>query len=156
MDFCNLYLQEILKLEAPKNSTCHGCESVEGVICYLSCFGGNMSCVPCALAEHQLLPFHKLERWNGKYFEQVTLHQLDFVLHLGHDGMPCYSQALHVDEAVNGEDLDIVDEKDLEKAVDEENWQYTDNKVLKVVHVMGVHLLEVKWCQYHEAPDKHL
>ncbi|KAK0492860.1 hypothetical protein EDD18DRAFT_1108471 [Armillaria luteobubalina] len=41
---------------------------------------------------HRHLPFHRIEKWNGHYFEKVTLRSLGYVFYLGHDGHPCPNQ----------------------------------------------------------------
>jgi hypothetical protein len=41
------------------------------------------------LETHLHLPFHKVNKWNGKFFEKTSLHALGYVIHLGHAGHSC-------------------------------------------------------------------
>ncbi|KAF8258333.1 hypothetical protein EI94DRAFT_1622902, partial [Lactarius quietus] len=38
---------------------------------------------------HQQLPFHRVQRWTGKYFIPSWLCEVRISLHLGHFGDPC-------------------------------------------------------------------
>ena len=73
------------------------------------CFGVELLCQRCCLAAHRRLPLHKikvnlftvliyalvltgnrLQKWNGKFFERVTLKQLGLAVQIGHEDMHCY------------------------------------------------------------------
>ncbi|KAG2130737.1 hypothetical protein DEU56DRAFT_740573 [Suillus clintonianus] len=58
-------------------------------------------CRPCLLKSHQSLPFHKIQFWNGKCFEDVTLSAQGFIWYMGHGGKscPCYGVGqCHLDQ----------------------------------------------------------
>ncbi|KAI5997833.1 hypothetical protein F5J12DRAFT_906920 [Pisolithus orientalis] len=55
-----------------------------------NCHGVTLSCQTCCLATHQCLPLHKIKKWNGKFFEHVTLKQLGLIVWLSHEDMFCY------------------------------------------------------------------
>ncbi|EAU89527.1 hypothetical protein CC1G_02416 [Coprinopsis cinerea okayama7 len=90
----DMFLDEILRLEAPDNqSLCGscGCElsTGEGFRCK-ACFSNVLHCQGCMVREHSRLPFHSAERWNGKFFERVSLMALGLRIQLGHpDGQRC-------------------------------------------------------------------
>ncbi|KAF9439813.1 hypothetical protein P691DRAFT_611824, partial [Macrolepiota fuliginosa MF-IS2] len=46
-------------------------------------------CSSCIVASHEDDPFHHIQKWTGTYFTRTSLHDLGFILHLGHDGCPC-------------------------------------------------------------------
>ncbi|PBK96030.1 hypothetical protein ARMGADRAFT_925007, partial [Armillaria gallica] len=58
----------------------------------LSCYLHPLCCTRCMIESHCHLPFHCVEKWNGHYFEKTSLHNLDYVFCLGHDGHPCPNQ----------------------------------------------------------------
>ena len=67
-----------------------GCQGTNGsVICCLSCLGGHAWCGPCAVKAHSRLPFHQPQRWNGNFYEAISLQDLGYTLNLGHDGDAC-------------------------------------------------------------------
>lgn len=68
------------------------------------CLGSQVTCIACALKDHRLLPFHRIEQLVTKltdqrdnplaptrleFWEETTLQNIGGVLYLGHDGEPC-------------------------------------------------------------------
>lgn len=53
------------------------------------CVGGDILCVLCLWNEHRKLLFHRVKRWNGRYFATGTLWQIGLKLYTGHMGRPC-------------------------------------------------------------------
>ena len=53
------------------------------------CSGGRMVCRQCCRIAHKFLPFHRVEFWNGRYFQATALWQTGLKMHLGHQGMVC-------------------------------------------------------------------
>ncbi|KAG2047198.1 hypothetical protein BDR06DRAFT_861133, partial [Suillus hirtellus] len=54
-----------------------------------TCTGDHSWCQPCLLKSHQSLPFHKIQLWNGKCFEDNTLADQGFIWYMGHGGKSC-------------------------------------------------------------------
>jgi hypothetical protein len=55
----------------------------------MDCFVTSVTCSGCAVKSHTHHPFHRVARWNGQFFQDVSLSQLGLTLHLGHNGHPC-------------------------------------------------------------------
>ncbi|KAK7024290.1 hypothetical protein VNI00_016414 [Paramarasmius palmivorus] len=80
------YLLEMLRLEG------HGseerpclCGAAEGVLYRCrDCSEGRVLCKSCTVSQHKSRPFHYIERWNGSFFERVTLKTLGLRIQLGH------------------------------------------------------------------------
>jgi hypothetical protein len=53
------------------------------------CFGGRLQCGACIVQQHKWLPFHRIEKWDGKTFVAHSLKELGYVLYLGHCGEKC-------------------------------------------------------------------
>ncbi|EIN11489.1 hypothetical protein PUNSTDRAFT_63190 [Punctularia strigosozonata HHB-11173 SS5] len=49
----------------------------------------TVECNECCLQRHKRLPFHRIERWNGRYFEDYSLNSLGYALHLCRFGDVC-------------------------------------------------------------------
>ncbi|KXN84844.1 Transcription elongation factor SPT5 [Leucoagaricus sp. SymC.cos] len=93
--------EEIIALEngADHNGACSGClgqssqtddsEDRRPLYRCLECFYSIPVCRTCIKAQHINHPFHHIQRWTGTYFERSSLHALNFVIHLGHNGEPC-------------------------------------------------------------------
>ena len=58
------------------------------------CFQSPILCKACAIRTHKWNPFHRLQMWTGTHLERKTLHDLGFVLNLGHYGDPCPKASL--------------------------------------------------------------
>lgn len=52
-------------------------------------------CQTCILNTHRHTPFHRIERWNGMFFESTSLRALGYVFSLGHNSDPCPSSSSH-------------------------------------------------------------
>ncbi|KDQ49019.1 hypothetical protein JAAARDRAFT_94968, partial [Jaapia argillacea MUCL 33604] len=55
----------------------------------INCFGRPFTCLECCRNEHDRLPFHRIERWTGKYFAWSSLFVIGHMVYLGHGGKPC-------------------------------------------------------------------
>ncbi|THU98424.1 hypothetical protein K435DRAFT_818886 [Dendrothele bispora CBS 962.96] len=49
----------------------------------LDCFGEDLMCKGCCVKRHESNPLHIIERWNGLFFEEVSLKGLGLVVYLG-------------------------------------------------------------------------
>ncbi|KAG1785020.1 uncharacterized protein HD556DRAFT_1435293 [Suillus plorans] len=48
------------------------------------CFGSELHCSTCILSVHAHHPLHRLQKWNGQYFERISLKALGLRIQLGH------------------------------------------------------------------------
>ncbi|THU77714.1 hypothetical protein K435DRAFT_701781, partial [Dendrothele bispora CBS 962.96] len=97
----DLYLSELLRLDGRHYSipqtTCPDCSTPFISLSY-RCLGyedSRLYCKACLLKNHAQIPFRKIQ-WNGSFFCHDTLHDLGFVLLLGHPTgqiCPCASLA---------------------------------------------------------------
>ncbi|KAI0671900.1 hypothetical protein C8Q78DRAFT_972892, partial [Trametes maxima] len=100
------YLDELLRHEGRRGhqfDQCVVCSTTEPtpipglqVQEYYRCLDCNTlasHCLTCILSLHEGVNFprslHRVERWNGQFFEAVSLADLGLVVHLGHDGAQC-------------------------------------------------------------------
>ncbi|KAF8155179.1 hypothetical protein K438DRAFT_1987093 [Mycena galopus ATCC 62051] len=49
-----------------------------------SCFGDELVCASCLVTRHAKDPLHRIERWNGRFFEASALKTLGLRVQLGH------------------------------------------------------------------------
>ncbi|KAI0057336.1 hypothetical protein BV25DRAFT_1812584, partial [Artomyces pyxidatus] len=97
MPFRDTFLDEMLRHDGLRHAVinedsglppCHGC----GVGCELRCVDcaySHLYCASCLIGVHRCQPLHRIQRWNGKFFEASSLQAINFVVQLGHDGEPC-------------------------------------------------------------------
>src|SRR6266404_3904669 len=88
-DIRSTYLYLLLEMQGlTRAPTCSMCTSMMEVKC-TNCYGANFFCKSCCLEAHRRSPYHRTFRWTGQHFAPVTLHELGFILYLGHHGTPC-------------------------------------------------------------------
>jgi hypothetical protein len=103
------YLQRMVANEGNEIKTCIRCEKAARWRCR-SCLARPMFCRECCRATHRLLIYHRVEKWNGKFFQDASLWEVGVRLNVGHGGLECPSQdalleACRVDEE-NKDELD--------------------------------------------------
>jgi hypothetical protein len=77
-------------MEAPLNEgMCLACNNRQTAWKCTECVGCNNFCDDCIRVSHQSMPYHRVEHWNGAFFEPAWLCQANVVIHLGHGGLPC-------------------------------------------------------------------
>jgi hypothetical protein len=108
------------------------------------------------MEQHQDLPFHRIEKWNGKFFSKTTLFKHGYVLHLGHRGQKCPSIFALDDEWVDTDDgrqdvhgVDLLHDETLDS-----NMGGLQDGVVDVVHTTGVFRNRIRWCQCEGEPAK--
>ncbi|THU94960.1 hypothetical protein K435DRAFT_667355, partial [Dendrothele bispora CBS 962.96] len=125
------YLAELLRIDGRHYSisqiTCPDCSTSVVLVGYrcLGCEDSQLYCKACLVKKHTPNPFHKIQHWNGTFFCRDTLHNLGFVLSLGHPTgqiYPCSSLA--------------------------------PVKTLVVLDMTGVHTLNVLYCHCFQAQDE--
>lgn len=90
-------------------------------------------CAECILQAHKFTPFHRIERWNGLFFESYSLRDLGQIFSLGHDGDPCPSSSAY-------RRLTVVD-SDGYHEVDVQFCMCRERLALKLVHEEADQLL---------------
>ena len=86
------YLRKIIDMKAgPTNEelTCLQCKSGRAVWRCLDCCNKKPVCVLCCRNNHKQEIYHRVEKWNGRYFQKGALWQVGVKIYLGHDGKPC-------------------------------------------------------------------
>ncbi|KAG1840122.1 hypothetical protein C8R48DRAFT_679665 [Suillus tomentosus] len=141
LPFRDLYLDILLDLEKPSDvSQCQSCQIGEGKFRCLTCSGDQTFCRSCIVNAHQFLPFHKVQEWTGKCFNDTSLEELGFIWHMGHGGQPCpFSDDVHA-----WENIPMDAEADFSPM--ETVHGPTIPTKLTIVHSTGVFLHNVIWC----------
>lgn len=89
LELRNQYLNILLQQEASSHTHCHLCEIQGDLYRCKDCFGSPLCCKDCLLHSHTHLPFHRIQKWTGQFFESITLLQLGYLLHAGHGSHAC-------------------------------------------------------------------
>ncbi|KAI0748683.1 hypothetical protein C8Q80DRAFT_1219730 [Daedaleopsis nitida] len=82
------YLAELLRLEGRgvfTDGCCATCQvTMQGGHRCEDCHDATLHCTSCIIAAHRQNPFHRIQTWNGQYFEKVSLKSLGLRIQLGH------------------------------------------------------------------------
>ena len=62
-------------------------------------------CDTCFIKEHISTPFHRVEKWNGRFFQKGTQGEMGRKLHIGHSGRCCPN----LPPNQKGRHLDVID-----------------------------------------------
>lgn len=156
MDHKNDYLRLLLEREAPpEDKFCCLCGAHSVVYRCHGCLGEPIFCAKCCRNEHRRLPFHKIRKWNGDFFEDVSLAKIDLEIHLGHGGCPCPV----LDDIYQWEDTDepIYDASDDCTPITELPFLHK-KECMTVVDESGVHSVMIRFCKCpnSQTPDKQL
>ena len=136
------FQQAILARDALSSMSCDTCQSTTGALYRCQdCFASPVVCHYCCLSDHLRQPFHNIQKWTGLYFASSSLHELGFVLHLGHGGSKCSGT---IDE---WEDVEM---EDVSRGVPIQPPNFT------VVDIGGVYSHTVHWCQCLDAEEKRI
>ncbi|KAJ7593173.1 hypothetical protein C8J56DRAFT_1045621 [Mycena floridula] len=125
LPFRDEYLREMVALEAsewsgtPCTHCLEGGKVSEALFRCDDCFEMVPVCRECCVYEHSQMPLHVVKKWNGTFFEKVSLQSLGLRVQLGHAGnAQCLSRK-------------------------ERPVKFT------VVHTNGIHSVSVDYCQCH-------
>lgn len=83
------YLSILLQQEALSHTYCHICKGQDKLYRCEDCFGSPLCCQSCLLQTHISSPFHRIQHWNGEFFQPAKLVNLGYTLHSGHGGLQC-------------------------------------------------------------------
>ncbi|KAG1721860.1 uncharacterized protein EDB91DRAFT_1064219, partial [Suillus paluster] len=87
------FLDEMMRLNGhgSEGIACQ-CGDVSPQFRCCDCFGIQMFCNACTLRNHTYLPLHRIEMWNGSFFQRIALKSLRVCIQLGHNpGEKCYN-----------------------------------------------------------------
>ena len=83
------FLAILLQGEALSSKHCHLCNVEDHLYRCQDCFGSPVCCKTCLLETHISAPFHRVQHWNGEFFQSTKLMDLGYLLHLGHGCHAC-------------------------------------------------------------------
>ncbi|EKM51328.1 uncharacterized protein PHACADRAFT_103109, partial [Phanerochaete carnosa HHB-10118-sp] len=128
----NDFLSELLRAEGLRGndtSHCSWCPSEsasEALLQCKDCVSEALLCDSCCILVHATNPFHCVQRWNGQFFDKITLKDLGLVFQVGHPpDVACINPRLGPRDFV-------------------------------VVHTNGIHSISIRYCKcnhFHEAGD---
>jgi CxC2 like cysteine cluster associated with KDZ transposases len=151
------FLHLLLQQESPPiGGICDSCGVNNGTFRCSDCFGNLAVCRNCLMDHHKLLPFHRIRKWNGKYFAPTTLFNQGYILHLGHRGMVCPSNPVNDDvwEDIDEGSIGFGGVGLLDDEIHAHTGETLGEGVVDIVHTVGVFRHNVRWCGCQGSPEK--
>ncbi|KAI9432452.1 hypothetical protein H4582DRAFT_1821080 [Lactarius indigo] len=152
------YLRCLLNSEGvPAMTMCQGCMSAPFEWRCTDCFPALVLCKECCRKSHNRLPFHRVQKWTGKYFMPSWLREVGICLRLGHSGDLCPIQSRCYDA---DEDCQVGSHREYHAAADlgfdspkPGRHDKEGNQIITVIDRSGIHEIGVSWCFCPEAPE---
>jgi CxC2 like cysteine cluster associated with KDZ transposases len=158
----------MIQLEAPPaDRKCTLCKSASGAYRCKDCFQQAFYCTSCCLSAHDRLPFHRIQHFNGQFFERYDLNQLGLVVdirtHIGEcvptsgsgGTAPGSHSHLYDDSESDWEDDDATADWNRSDDVRATRTS-TTSKVLTIVTSTGIFKRSTRWCTCANVPDPHI
>jgi hypothetical protein len=163
------YLFEIIRLEAPPSDRkCTKCKHGAGTIRCRDCCHAHFYCTSCCLSIHAVQPYHRIQRFNGHYFEKCDLDELGLAIDIRpHTGGCVYNpssgqahRGVHSeDESDWGDDDETIgpEQGDFHSIP---NIQITHQGIgvrrMVIISSMGICKRSVQFCTCSNAPKKDI
>ncbi|KAK6992523.1 CxC2 domain-containing protein [Favolaschia claudopus] len=83
------YLHELLRLDGCGDASediCPGCGTPTPTIRCLDCHDDALYCAECCKAAHARNPLHRVQSWDGRFFQRTSLKALGLRIQFGHAG----------------------------------------------------------------------
>ena len=162
MDRRHSILIELLRHESlPLRASCSHCQQSPGTHRCQDCFGSKIWCDECCVSAHTNLPFHRVQIWNGRFFEKSNLFQHQLTLDLCHHPNSCPPVPPNVNTRMMS-DIDIFDEGD--EGINDSELPYPPESAthvqsrsnLVIISSTGIFKRSVRWCLCTEPQDKYI
>ena len=158
MDRRHSILIEILRHEAlPLQSTCSQCQQTSGTHRCQDCFRPPFLCGSCCASTHAHLPFHRIQMWNGHFFERSDLltHALSLDLRHYPDNCPSISPGTETEIPFN---LNLSDEDDdptdgYQPSEAEPTTHSGSRSEMIIVSSTGIFTRSIRWCHCAKSPE---
>ena len=138
---------------APSNRTCTMCNATPGSYRCTDCFGQHFLCQLCCVSAHLTLPFHRIQQFNGRYFERSDLDQLGYFLDLRRHTHECSSAAPNMNESL-GSNHDLSEDDD--GNADHPGELIPARSNLIIVSSTGIFKRTVVWCRCANTPKPYV
>ncbi len=160
---------EMIQLESPPgNLLCTVCNSATGTYRCKDCIYHNFYCTSCCLSIHSTTPFHRIQRFNGEYFERYDLDQLGITINLHQHTGECRRES---GEHTGGSSLpddfpsDPFDDDESEWEDDDSPQSHPNDPLpqggpgfrrIIIISSTGIYRRTVRWCVCPNALPKDI
>jgi hypothetical protein len=152
-------LIEILRHEShPSQPFCAICQEPSGLYRCRDCFGPNLRCGECCVSAHVHAPFHRVQMWNGRFFQESDLLTRNLTMDLTHYPDDCPSIPSYNDTEIMN-DLDNSDEADecADGHLPSQSSSSTGSRsTLTIVASTGIFRRSIRWCHCAKSSKQYV
>jgi hypothetical protein len=152
-------LIEMLRHESlPSKTSCSNCQESPGMHRCQDCFNSNLWCAACCVSTHANLPFHRIQMWNGRFFERSDLLTSRLTLDLRHypDDCPSNAEAQMMFDLGLSDEADEVEDGDLPSEPFGSTTFVESRSNLIIVSSTGIFKCSVRWCHCAKSSDQYV
>lgn len=155
-------LVEILRHEAfPSQQLCSNCQGPSSLYRCRDCFGTNIWCRECCVSAHRRAPFHRIQMWNGSYFEQSDVLTHELIIDLTHFPDDCPS-------IPSNDETQIINDRDDSDDADEFADGYQPSQpsgstahsgsrsTLTIIASTGIFKRSIRWCHCAKSSKQYV
>jgi len=143
----------------PSRVVCSNCARSSSTHRCQDCFGSNFWCSVCCVSAHRSHPFHRIQMWNGCFFERSDLLTNQFTLDLCHYPDDCPTIPLNVDmqtmhdpcSSDTGEGDECTDPASEPSGIPQ---GFRSNIV--IISSTGIFKRWIKWCHCAKSSDQYV
>lgn len=157
------YLFELIRLEAPPvDRKCTLCKFDSGIFRCRDCCRPHFYCTSCCLSAHAAEPFHRIQRFNGQYFERHDLNQLGLTIDIRSHAGECTSTSADSSSTNRAhfnpfdDDSDWTDDDETVFHTSSDVQESTSCRNLVIVTSTGIFKRSVRWCTCPNTPKPHI
>lgn len=156
------YLAALLEQESLTNGgVCGICQGTNGMWRCQDCIGSLPMCRDCCRSAHRRLPMHRVQYWQGKYYETDWLCNLGVAINLMHAGSCCPTLEDMFDshpaaplKARSHKGVTLLrDIVDVYRSPSGMCDMPRKAKMVKICHTTGVHKMWVRFCECQAVSD---
>lgn len=139
----------------PLSDSCINCHQVTGRYRCKDCFGQHVWCDTCCISAHKHVPFHRIQLWNGKYFETSDILERRLILNLLHatNDCPLHPSNLGYSASQEGVRYELNDGETLNNHPPPNTPLQSE---LIVVTSAGIFTRSVTWCQCTKSSNTYV
>ena len=160
-------LIELLRHESfPTRSSCSNCQQSTGMYRCRDCFGSGLWCSACCVSTHAHVPFHRIQMWNGTFFEMSDLLTHQLTIDLCHFPDDCHSIPLNSETHTifDPESPDEADEfldghlpdGDQSAGTSGSTTHSGSRSKLTIVSSTGIFTRWIRWCHCAKSADQYV
>lgn len=138
---------------------CSQCQQSSGPYRCQDCFRAKSLCGQCCVSAHAQLPFHRIQMWNGRFFERSDVLTNALTLDLRHYPDDCPTISLGTKTQMFNSDLSDGDDDfqdGYQPSESDQSMHAKSRSELIIVTSNGIFKRSVQWCHCATKSEQYV